>query len=81
VIAVAERMDARQQWLACSRKQRYGSEESARTAMIRLWLDGRGDGLKVYRCRVPEQTAHWHIGHVQTYWMRRAGRLEEDADS
>jgi hypothetical protein len=76
--AVAERMDPRQQWLACSRKHRYGTEARAQDAITKIWLEGRGDGLKVYRCAVPEQATHWHVGHVQTYWVRRAAQLGDD---
>jgi hypothetical protein len=71
-VDVADRMDPAAQWLSCSRKVRYASPERAEAAMVKIWLDGRGDGLKIYRCRVTEQETHWHVGHVQTWWARHA---------
>lgn len=57
-------MDPEIQFRACTRKKRYLTEAQAKDDVARLWLQGRGHGLKVYRCFVPDQPEHWHIGHI-----------------
>lgn len=57
-------MDPETQFRECTRKQRYSSKTLADQAIARLWLNGKGSGLWAYRCRVPGQTKHWHIGHI-----------------
>ena len=74
------RLDLADQFMSCTRKRRFASRELAEQASVRIWLAGRGDGLKVYRCRVPEQEEHWHVAHVIPWWWRRAEELEGEHD-
>ena len=70
-------MSLEDQWRMCTRKRRYGTPKLAEAAIVSLWLAGKGDGLKVYRCQVPEQETHWHVGHLVPWWIRRAGELDD----
>jgi hypothetical protein len=57
-------MDLETQFRECTRKTRYSSKALADRAIALLWLKGKGNGLWAYRCRVPGQDKHWHIGHI-----------------
>jgi hypothetical protein len=74
---VAEPMDLADQFMSCTRKQRFATAELAKQHIVRIWLAGRGDGLKTYRCRVPDQETHWHVGHLVTWWRRHIAEESE----
>ena len=63
-------LDPAEQFWECSRKKRFATQDLAEGHIVKLWLTGKGDGLKSYRCRVPEQETHWHVGHLVTWWRR-----------
>lgn len=76
-----ERLDPATQWRACTRKRRFATEQQAKDAIVVMWLAGQGDGLKCYRCRVPEQETHWHVGHLITWWRRHLWEDDDAQDS
>lgn len=75
---MSERLDPAAQWRACTRKKRFATQDLAEAHIVALWLTSRGNGLKTYRCQVPEQETHWHVGHLITWWRRH---LWEDDDA
>ena len=70
-------MSLEDQWRMCTRKIRYPNARAAEGAIVSLWLAGKGDGLKVYRCQVPEQAEHWHVGHLVPWWVRHSEELDK----
>jgi hypothetical protein len=72
-----DRMDLAEQWRMCTRKRRFATEELANNYVIGLWLKTGEGGLKAYRCRVPEQEKHWHVGHLITWWRREVWKVED----
>jgi hypothetical protein len=73
-----QRMSLAEQWRMCTRKKRYSTRALAEVQVTKIWLAGKGHGLKVYLCRVPEQEEHWHVGHLVPWWWRHVGDIEDN---
>jgi hypothetical protein len=57
-------MDPETQFRACTKKLRFQTKDSALHHIAQIWLAGKGHGLKAYKCFIPDQPEHWHIGHI-----------------